>query len=224
MGGCRGPERRRHEPRVSGTAGLGTGVPVSALALDPNQVLRTRGWSPPKSPSEVFLSLWTARESCPQGAAMEPPPRPLSRSHSHHCSRPASRGSQQGGRAPQGARSPFRGTIRAGEALSYVVGLFNAQHGNPKRRHTEAKGRGFQWFPESPRQALLHGPSPSPQGQLWPGGWMLSLAQRSTGLSQAQFTRAAGAPQAALPFGAPAMTSPLRRARGQARAQALHPS
>lgn len=113
MGGCQDPERRWRAPRVSGTAGLGTGVLVSALALDPNQVLR-RGWSPPKSPSEVFLSLWTVRESCPQGAAMEPPPRPLSRSHSHHCSRPASCGSQQGGRAPQGARSPFRGPIRAG--------------------------------------------------------------------------------------------------------------
>lgn len=42
----------------------------------------------------------------------------------------------------------------------------------------------------SPTRPLLHGPSPSPQGQLWPGGWMLSPAQftRALAVSQAPGT------------------------------------
>lgn len=62
-------------------------------------------------------------------------------------------GASKGGRAPQRARPVFGGLLRAGEALSYAVGLFHTQGGNPKRRHTEAKGGEFWRLPEKPHQA-----------------------------------------------------------------------
>lgn len=122
-----------------GQSSLGARVPFSALTRDPNQVLP---------------STWTMRDSWTQwGRLWDPQLVPSPGPTATRAPGQPHTGASKGGRVPQRARPVFGGLIRAGEALSYAMGLFHTQGGNPKRRHTEAKGGEFWQSLEKPHQA-----------------------------------------------------------------------